>query len=68
MSKKILGFSEGFHDAAATVIEEDQVLFAAHSERFSREKNDKFIGEELFHHIHDNYDGVFAEVSSDNKA
>ena len=33
MSKKILGFSEGFHDAAATVIEEDQVLFAAHSER-----------------------------------
>ena len=56
MSKKILGFSEGFHDAAATVIEEDQVLFAAHSERFSREKNDKFIGEELFHHIHDNYD------------
>ena len=37
----ILGISAGFHDAAATVIDEDgNILFAAHSERYSKIKND----------------------------
>ena len=37
----ILGISAGFHDAAATVINEDgNILFAAHSERYSKVKND----------------------------
>ena len=37
----ILGISAGFHDAAATVINtHGEILFAAHSERYSRKKND----------------------------
>ena len=38
----ILGVSAGFHDAAATVISPDgEILFAGHSERYSKKKNDE---------------------------
>jgi len=37
----ILGVSAGFHDAAATIISPDgEILFAGHSERYSKKKND----------------------------
>ena len=37
----ILGISAGFHDAAATIISPDgDILFAGHSERYSKKKND----------------------------
>ena len=37
----ILGISAGFHDAAATVINDHgEILFAGHSERYSKIKND----------------------------
>ena len=37
----ILGISAGFHDAAATIISPDgEILFAGHSERYSKKKND----------------------------
>ena len=37
----ILGISAGFHDAAATVLSPDgEILFAGHSERYSKRKND----------------------------
>jgi carbamoyltransferase len=37
----ILGISAGFHDAAATVIRSDgEIVFAGHSERYSKIKND----------------------------
>jgi len=37
----ILGISAGFHDAAATVIRSDgEIVFAGHSERYSKKKND----------------------------
>ena len=37
----ILGISAGFHDASATVIRGDgEILFAGHSERYSKLKND----------------------------
>ena len=40
----ILGISAGYHDAAATVISnKGQILFAGHSERYSRQKNDADI-------------------------
>ena len=43
----ILGISAGFHDAAATVIShQGDILFAGHSERYSKIKNDA--------HVHDN--------------
>jgi len=38
----ILGISAGFHDAAATVVSpEGDILFAGHSERYSKKKNDE---------------------------
>jgi carbamoyltransferase len=45
---KILGISAGFHDAAATVISPaGDILFAGHSERYSKVKNDANICSEL---------------------
>jgi carbamoyltransferase len=40
----VLGVSAGFHDAAATVIRNDgEIVFAGHSERYSKQKNDADI-------------------------
>jgi carbamoyltransferase len=40
----ILGISAGYHDAAATVLDNDgNILFAGHSERYSKQKNDPDI-------------------------
>ena len=42
--KHILGLSAGFHDAAVTVVREDgEIMFAGHSERYSKIKNDAHI-------------------------
>jgi carbamoyltransferase len=42
--KHYLGISAGFHDAAATVINsQGDILFAGHSERYSKRKNDADI-------------------------
>lgn len=44
----ILGISAGFHDAAATVLSPDgEILFAGHSERYSKIKNDADIAPAL---------------------
>lgn len=53
---KILGISAGFHDAAATVLDNSEIIFAGHSERYSKQKNDADIcpglmTEVLRHHI-----------------
>jgi carbamoyltransferase len=48
----ILGISAGFHDAAATVISpQGDILFAGHSERYSKKKNDADICLELLNEI-----------------
>jgi carbamoyltransferase len=44
----ILGISAGFHDAAAAVINsQGDILFAGHSERYSKKKNDADIHSDL---------------------
>ena len=44
----ILGISAGFHDAAATVVSlQGDILFAGHSERYSKQKNDANLCLEL---------------------
>lgn len=43
---KILGISAYYHDSAAAIIENGQVLYAAQEERFSRIKNDASFPEE----------------------
>jgi carbamoyltransferase len=46
--KHILGVSAGFHDAAVTVVRSDgEIVFAGHSERYSKIKNDPNIHPDL---------------------
>ena len=53
-----IGISAGFHDAAVSVITDSgDILFAAHSERYSKIKHDKNICAELF-------DDALARVNS----
>jgi carbamoyltransferase len=56
----ILGISAGFHDAAATVINSNgDIVFAGHSERYSKKKNDANIALELLQELCQwNYDTV----------
>jgi carbamoyltransferase len=43
-----IGISAGFHDAAVSVVDEQgDILFAGHSERYSKNKHDKNICEDL---------------------
>ena len=44
---KILGISAGFHDAAISVIDNGDILFAGHAERYSKIKNDAHINDAL---------------------
>jgi len=41
---KVLGLSCGYHDAAVSYINDSEILFASHSERFSKHKHDAYIG------------------------
>lgn len=46
--KYILGVSAGFHDAAVSVVRDDgKIVFAGHSERYSKHKNDALIHKDL---------------------
>jgi len=58
--KHILGISAGFHDAAATVINSDgEIVFAGHSERYSKIKNDPTVSPELLNELCEwNYDTI----------
>lgn len=44
---KIIGINETTHDAAVAIIEDGEVLFAGHAERYSKEKNDWFTNDDL---------------------
>mgnify|MGYP000562371483 CR=1 FL=1 len=44
---RIFGINETTHDAALAVIENGEILFAGHSERYSKEKNDWFLNDDV---------------------
>jgi carbamoyltransferase len=44
----ILGISAGFHDAAATVINNGEIVYAGHAERYSKIKNDPNLHPDMF--------------------
>lgn len=44
---KILGINETSHDASVSLIEDGRILFAGHSERYSKQKNDWYINDDL---------------------
>ena len=43
----ILGINETSHDASASLIDDGKVLFAGHAERYSKQKNDWYINNDL---------------------
>ena len=43
----ILGISAGFHDAGISFISDDEILFAAHSERYSKVKHDSELNTKI---------------------
>ncbi len=43
----ILGINETSHDASVSLIENNNILFAGHAERYSKKKNDWYINKEL---------------------
>jgi carbamoyltransferase len=43
----IFGINETSHDAALSVIKDGEILFAAHSERYSKKKNDWFLNKKI---------------------
>jgi carbamoyltransferase len=48
MSRKYIGVSCGFHDAGVSVVNsEGEILFAGHSERYSKQKHDKDLCPEI---------------------
>ncbi len=52
---RYVGFSEYYHDAAISIINEDgTVEFASQAERFSKKKNDSIIPESLWDYVNDN--------------
>ena len=43
----ILGINETSHDASVSMIKDGEILFAAHSERYSKQKNDWYNNKEI---------------------
>lgn len=43
----ILGINETSHDASVSVVEDGEILFAGHAERYSKQKNDWYVNQEL---------------------
>ena len=43
----ILGVNETSHDASVSLIKDGEILFAGHSERYSKQKNDWYINDSL---------------------
>ena len=43
----ILGISAGFHDAAVTAVSNGKIVFAGHSERYSKRKHDSNLHPDL---------------------
>ena len=43
----ILGVNETSHDASISLIKDGEILFAGHSERYSKQKNDWYVNDSL---------------------
>jgi carbamoyltransferase len=43
----ILGISAGFHDAGITLINDGEIVFAGHAERYSKQKHDSELNREI---------------------
>ena len=48
---RVLGISALHHDASVCLVDDNKLIYASQSERFTRIKNDKFLSTELFYEI-----------------
>ena len=56
---RVVGISEGYHDAGYCVLDGDEITHASHSERYSRVKNDPFIHvDQILENVQDENDTV----------
>jgi predicted NodU family carbamoyl transferase len=66
----ILGITAQNHDASMALIDGDRIVWAGHSERYSRQKNDKLIHpdmvDEMFEHGFPTEAVWFAKVAKQN--
>jgi len=44
---RILGISSQFHDASISVVEDGNIVYAGHAERYSKIKNDAFLNKQM---------------------
>ena len=51
----VLGISAGFHDAGISLINDGEILFAAHAERYSKHKHDSELNAEILNDCFDRY-------------
>ena len=51
----ILGISAGFHDAGISLINNGEIVFAAHAERYSKRKHDSELNAEILNDCFDHY-------------
>ena len=51
----ILGISAGFHDAGISLINDGEIVFAAHAERYSKRKHDSELNAEILNECFDRY-------------
>lgn len=47
----ILGINETTHDASVSLIDDGEIIFAGHAERFSKQKNDWFLNDEILEYV-----------------
>lgn len=51
MRTRVVGFSEGYHDSSLAIIEDDKIIFASQSERYSKIKNDRRLHQQLINMV-----------------
>jgi len=47
----ILGINETTHDASVSLIDDGEIIFAGHAERFSKQKNDWFLNDKILEYV-----------------
>jgi carbamoyltransferase len=64
MSEKVLGISAYYHDSAAALLIDGNIIAAAHEERFTRKKHDQSFPENAIRYVLSEADLSVAELSA----
>ena len=49
---RIVGISEGYHDAGITILDDRRIVYASHSERYSKTKGDKYLHHKQWNQVY----------------